>query len=388
MKVRLRQQCRQDPQRVYSWHQHDSIHSDTYANRGLQQYLPLRDFDDVTNALNFDTADCHVIGGCDLYTTKAAGGDKKLYKTIENSLESQYESLLRFSASLSPPQASSAAASLNLSRSSPFGPLSQISSRRTFAYLIATLNASHPDYDFSHLLRPSDFRREKSLKAVLNTLDTTLYNLRPRPTSHAVPSHWSSEVTSGRPSTPSGSQTWGPRMWRLIDKEMSLKECSVYCYSPEEDPYDGEEGAIWSFNYFFFNKARKRVCYIYLRGLSIISHSPAQRTPMKTKRSADDDWSRSDITGAGKRARYWLGDRANDDVSSGWGEDDDEEDIVAGPYDDDELGVFEVVDDGYEPRYVLSADEAGSPYSERSRRSMSKGTVRGISEEIADAMEV
>ncbi|KAL2057305.1 hypothetical protein ABVK25_002358 [Lepraria finkii] len=53
------------------------------------KYLPLRDFDDVTNALNFDTADCHVIGGCDLYTTKAAGADKKLYKNIENSLETQ-----------------------------------------------------------------------------------------------------------------------------------------------------------------------------------------------------------------------------------------------------------------------------------------------------------
>lgn len=177
-------------------------------------------------------------------------------------------------------------------------------------------------------------------------------------------------------------------MWRLIDKEMSLKECSVYCYSPEEDPYDGEEGAIWSFNYFFFNKARKRVCYIYLRGLSIISHSPAQRTPMKTKRSADDDWSRSDKSGACKRARYWLGDRANNDVSSGWAEDDDEEDIIADPYDDDESEVLEALYDEDEPRYVLSADEAESPYSERSRRSMSKGTVRGISEEIADAMDV
>src|SRR4051794_4444466 len=145
------------------------------------KFLPLPDFDDVTSALNFDTPECHVIGGCDLYTTKAAGSDKKLYKNIEHSLESQYESLLRLSASLSPPQASSAASSLNLSRASPFGPLSQLSSRRTFAYLIATLNASHPDYDFSHLLRPSDFKRERNLKAVMNTIDTTLYNLRPRP---------------------------------------------------------------------------------------------------------------------------------------------------------------------------------------------------------------
>ncbi|PSS20365.1 hypothetical protein M430DRAFT_27418 [Amorphotheca resinae ATCC 22711] len=130
------------------------------------KFLPLRDFDDVTSALNFHTPDCKVIGGCDLYTTKAAGSDKKLYRNIENSLESQYESLLRLSASVSPPQGSSGPSPLNLSRSSPFGPLSQISSRRTFAYLIATLNASHPDYDFSHILRPADFRRERSLKAI------------------------------------------------------------------------------------------------------------------------------------------------------------------------------------------------------------------------------
>src|SRR2546421_11186793 len=95
----------------------------------LLQFLSLRDFEDVTSALNFHTPDCHVIGGCDLYTTKAAGSDKKLYRNIENSLESQYESLLRLSESVSPPQ-SSGPSPLNLARPSPLCPLSQISSRR------------------------------------------------------------------------------------------------------------------------------------------------------------------------------------------------------------------------------------------------------------------
>src|SRR5271156_5048584 len=137
-----------------------------------------RDFDVVSSSLNFTTPDLHVLGGCDLYTTKAAGGDKKLYKNIENGLEAQYKSNLQFSHSLSPPQAHQLASSLNLSRSSPFGNLGMISSRRTYAYMIATLNASHPDYDFSHVLRPSDFKREKHLRVVMNTLDTTMYNLR------------------------------------------------------------------------------------------------------------------------------------------------------------------------------------------------------------------
>ncbi|KAI9715382.1 MAG: hypothetical protein M1812_006027 [Candelaria pacifica] len=342
------------------------------------EFLPLRDFDDVTSALSFDTPDCHVIGGCDLYTTKAAGSDKKLYKNIEHSLESQYESLLRLSASLSTPNSSAADSSLNLSRSSPFGSLSQISSRRTFAYLIATLNASHPDYDFSHLLRPTDFRREKSLRSVMNTLDTTLHNLRPRPKTNSlmVPSHWASTVT---PATPNGGQGWGPRMWGLIDKEMTLKECSIYCYSPEEDPYDGEDGAIWSFNYFFFNKARKRVCYIHLRGLSILSHSPAQHTPLQSKRRAEEDDWESGSTGAAKRARYWLGDRAPGEVSGGWGEDDDEN---ISSWNEDEVDVEGVIDDGDELDNGFSDDDV------MLTRETSKSAVRNMSEDVVESMEV
>ncbi|KAL9122624.1 MAG: hypothetical protein Q9187_000815 [Circinaria calcarea] len=361
--------------------------SEAPAN-GLNQYLPLRDFDDVTNALNFDTVDCRIIGSCDLYTTKAAGGDKKLYKNIEHSLEAQYESLLRFSASLSPPQASSAAASLNLSRSSPFGSLSQISSRRTFAYLIATLNASHPDYDFSHILQPSDFRREKSLKSVINTLDTTLYNLRPRQSSSIPngPPHWSSDISAVGPPTPGGSPLWNPRMWRVIDNEMSLKDCSIYSYSPEEDLYDIEEGAIWSFNYFFFNKARKRVCYIYLRGLSIISHSPYLRNPITMKRRAEEEWQTGVESGASKRARYWLGDRAMQDVTSSWdNDDDDDNDIVVSKAVGDRAEEPQLVNDSDRPEHPMSTDPPANPQRTRSR---SKSTMRGISEDIADSMEV
>ena len=178
-------------------------------------------------------------------------------------------------------------------------------------------------------------------------------------------------------------------MWQIIDKEMSLKECSVYCYSPEEDPYDGEEGGIWSFNYFFFNKARKRVCYIYLRGLSIISHSPIQKTPISVKRSADGQWD-GEVAGASKRARYWLGDRAAGDVTSGWGEDDvdaeaaDKEQPVEMSWRDREGSSLSLPDADGSP-YLLSADEAHSPCSGRGR---SQSTMRAISEDIAESMEI
>lgn len=286
-----------------------------------------------------------------------------------------------FSNSLSPPQAHLVAPSLNLSRSSPFGNLGQISSRRTYAYLIATLNASHPDYDFSHVLRPADFKRERSLRAVMNTLDTTLYNLRPRP---ATPVLCPGTQT---PSSGSNGLTWGPRTWRLIDQQMRLKECTIFRYAP--DDYDlfeeDEEGSIWSMNYFFFNKALKRVCYLYLRGISMLSQLSSQRprTPVRqAKRFADDEsdgWLTPDL-GARKRARYWLGDRDGVKVAD-HDEDDHEQELTPGNTANKVSLTQRPLVDEYD-NYILSDDDA------RSARSRSKSTVRGISEDIAEALEV
>jgi Maf1 regulator len=360
--------------------------------------MPTRDLDIVSSALNFTTPDLHVLGGCDLYTTKAAGGDKKLTKKIENGLEAQYRSNLQFSQSLSPPQVTQMASTLNLSRSSPFGNLGMVSSRRTYAYLIATLNASHPDYDFSHLLRPSDFKRVKHLRTVMNELDTMLYNLRPRATGSFI------NISGLQPGSacPPPSQTyWGPGTWRLIDHQMSLKECEIYCYKPDNyDLFeDDEEGSIWSMHYFFFNKARKRVCYLYLRGVSILSHSPSEppRTPItpRPKRYADesesDGWLTPDL-GARKRAKYWLGDRNEEDVHVA--EHDDVEVISPSSSDMPAINVEKSPseEEPYLPpkrplvdehdNYILSDEEV------RSQRSDSKSTVRALSEEIAASMDV
>ncbi len=178
-------------------------------------------------------------------------------------------------------------------------------------------------------------------------------------------------------------------MWRLIDKEMSLRECSIYCYAPEEDPYDGEEGSLWSLNYFFFNKSKKRVCYLYLRGFSILDTTPAQKTPVRAKRPASGTWSVDEDTSR-KRARFWLGDRAAD-----------VECVADG--DEETLEEEEVLDTGDEPRYVPSDTDTGdeSPCKGRGRSinsdmgslNTSKGSgrdgssVRGISEEIGASMD-
>ncbi|CZR52749.1 probable MAF1 Protein required for sorting of Mod5p [Phialocephala subalpina] len=331
-------------------------------------------FTEISSSLNFDTPDCRVIGGCDLYTTKAAGSDKKLYRNIENTLESQYESLLRLSASVSPPH-DEGPSPLNLTRSSPFGPLSQVSSRRTFAYLIATLNASHPDYDFSNILRPTDFRKERSLKAVINTIDSTLYNLRPSTAGMTlqVPSQTSYATTS---SASPNSQAWGPQMWSLIDKEMTLKECTVYCWAPVDEPFEEDEGAIWSLNYFFFNKELKRVAYFYVRGVPVMTHSPRQRSAMP-KRSASGF-----ETGANKRARYWLGDQAANLAN----EDDadlDEEDTTMWSNDDVDADEVDVMFDGDE-----FCDDYDDEADDEADEQIYKGPVRGMSEEISASMDM
>jgi AP-1 complex subunit sigma 1/2 len=346
----------------------------------------VRDFDTVTSALNFDTPDCHVTGGCDLYTTRAAGSDKKLYKDIDKSLESQHAALLKLGQSLSPPQQKQLEKSHALSRSSPFGNLAEISSRRTFAYLIATLNASHPDYDFSHVLRPADFKRERNLPKVMSALDSTLSNVRPV-----------------LPGVAAASPLWGPHMWAMIDKEMTLHDATVFSYQPADDPFDEEDGAIWAHHYFFFNKSRKRVAYLHVRGVPVVSHgSPRGATapmsmlsssPAKRRRALTTSSSMlEDMRGANKRARFWLGDtladRIVDDDSDGefddgmmWNRGLDGE--IGEYYDDDdaEPGLDEDVDDE-------DLDSEEEPDEDDDDDEVATSPMRGVSEDIAGRMEI
>ncbi|KAK6950736.1 hypothetical protein Daesc_007261 [Daldinia eschscholtzii] len=359
------------------------------------KFLPLRDFDVITSALNFSTAECRVKGGCDLYTTKAAGSDKKLYKSIETSLETQHAALLKFGASLSPPQRKEMAASLNLSRSSPFGNLSEISSRRTFAYLIATLNASHPDYDFSHVLRPTDFRRERNLQHVMANIDNTLNSVRPLGSSLLSPnantsyrSYSSSPSPNLAPGGDSISPVWSPHMWTMIDKEMALKDCTVFSYQPQEDPFDGDESAIWRLHYFFFNKNKKRVAYLYVRGLPNLVNSPA----LAPHRRGSNGLSKRHAMplpgslGANKRAKFWLGDQLASRIIEDNDYDDDDE------YDDDDMIPYDPDEDvEIDPLHDPSSDDESDQYDEDDEESEYEEvahSVRGMSEDIAARMEM
>lgn len=182
-------------------------------------------------------------------------------------------------------------------------------------------------------------------------------------------------------------------MWKLIDKEMSLRQCEKYSYAPDDDPFDGEEGAIWSMHYFFFNKEKRRVCYIYLRGFSVLSHSPVH-APTRPKPMQRKISSLSANEGAGKRASFWLSndmlERSED--TTGYGEDDDDEMIITGPGDDEVevpfMNLDDIRSDLLEGRYHYSISE-DDEYDDEVQDSW-KGSrhVRGLSEEISAQMEL
>lgn len=347
------------------------------------QYLPVCDFEAVTSAVNFNTPDCNATGGCDVYTTKSTGSDKKLYKNIDKDLNSQHAALLELGASLSPPDrehmlATSPRMQL-FSTSSAFGPLSELSSRRTFAYLIATLNASHPHYDFSHVLRPGDFKRERNLRRVMVNLDSILQNVRP-----------GLEATS-LDSSPGGAlnSVWGPRCWSLIDKEMRLNECSIFSYHPDPDPFEEDESAIWAVHYFFFNRALKRVAYLYVRVVPVISATSPTLRPANVghhKRHPDFE-----SQGVKKRARYWLGDRDARLVAPHEDEDGQHDDGLYWNRGEDG-GLVPFSDDDYTPD--LDDDLGDEPPADNDddddddSRTLGKCHERLMSEDIAGRMEI
>lgn len=129
----------------------------------------------------------------------------------------------------------------------PFGPINEPSSRRTFAYLIAILNASYPDHDFSSL-EPTDFTKS-SLKSFISKFENSLYSMGKQ----------------------SNEQDW---IWEIINDHMTLSDCIVYQYSPSKSFLEDEPGYLWNLMGFLFNRKRKRVAFIYLIASRLNSETP------------------------------------------------------------------------------------------------------------------
>ncbi|KAG9356094.1 hypothetical protein JZ751_000938 [Albula glossodonta] len=100
-----------------------------------------------------------------------------------------------------------------------------------------------------HTARSHEFSRERSLNWVANAVNSSLFS--------AVGEDFNS---------------LGPQLWSAIDQEINLQGCDIYSYNPDldSDPF-GEDGSLWSFNYFFHNKKMKRILFFTCRSVSVFS---------------------------------------------------------------------------------------------------------------------
>lgn len=210
--------------------------------------------DGISAALCMDTGDCKIEGRVESYSCKMAGNDKKLYKQ-QSHQEGQGSSLQ----ALSPSQTFVGSPLASTPGSPPFSPIGMPQgggdsgpqfcdtiSYKTLFYLRSTLTAAfQPDYVFTNA-KSERFSREPNVKWVMDAVRTNL-----------------SATTGG---------TFGQmesQLWAAIDEEIHLSECDIYSYNPEfdSDPF-GEEGTLWSFSYFFYNKKLKRILFFSCNAIS------------------------------------------------------------------------------------------------------------------------
>lgn len=187
----------------------------------------------------------------EIYSCKLVTNEKRLYKQLNGDPENDPHKL----EALAPPESSSYSCSpskfYSRSLTSEDGdaknPICDTISRKTLFYLIATLNASFgPDYDFSKA-KAEEFSKEPSHSWVMNAIDSNFLS---------SPAHQSYSILK-------------PQLWQAIDTAISMAECEIYSYNPDlsSDPYS-EDGCLWSFNYFFYNKKLKRILFFTCRSTS------------------------------------------------------------------------------------------------------------------------
>lgn len=351
------------------------------------------DLELVNQELNFSSLDENLVirGGCDLFTTKPIGSDRKLFKTIERHLDQILEdnqlsrsidkerkqSVSSILGSSSSPLntanhqmmgftrrgsgASSITSDIEISEpgtsfgnvvnseqtgvsfhdESPFGSLKDISSRKVFAYLIAILNTTYPDHDFSNLqpttenFHKLDFtedlrhqfnnimmslgKKEDTLAWIWDTLNVYM-EIQPNNLST------NGEYSQSRRKSSSNSIS-APITEGIYDSDYYLK---VYEFQPSDQsiledlnyPYQ----TMWSNYWFIYNKKRKRVCFLYLTAINKLHYSEMNRSrspfdldskeplePQRSLRSFDDD----DFMGEGNGDDEVQYDDLNRDIIGG-----------------------------------------------------------------------
>lgn len=177
---------------------------------------------------------------------------------------------------------------------SPFGPLKNVTTRKTFAYLIAILNTTYPDHDFSNL-QPSteNFHKINGPEELINKFNNVMISLGkkedllnwiwdtvnlymdiipPKSASNNgfARSRHNSMNGGGNYATPLSPAESPPN-------GNSFEGCQIYEFQPTDQsiledlnyPYQ----AMWSYYWFIYNKKKKRVSFLYLTAINKIHYS-------------------------------------------------------------------------------------------------------------------
>lgn len=228
-------------------------------------------FEAINSSLSFETGDSKIIAGIESYSCKMIGSEKALYKRWNGSGDDArsphaYEALSppgqgffgsptvlqtqnsTCDSSWSSGEEEGGHFSNNGSLNTSPGVLCDVISRKTLFHLISTLNAAFPDYEFSSA-SSSEFSKEAHLQTVINSVDNLL--------SITAMDHYSKVRHE---------------LWRTLNEEIRLQDCDIYSYTPDltSDPFV-EDGCLWSFNYFFYNRKMKRVVLFTCRAQSPFS---------------------------------------------------------------------------------------------------------------------
>jgi hypothetical protein len=153
-------------------------------------------------------------GKVETYSCKKAGEDKKNSKILEEMYSKSTSS------------SNNTSGSLEISQS-------------LLIDLIHTLNAALLDHDFSSLIKsPTESFKYLPVGNVVSIINSYL-----------------AEITATE-------TTFLEELWSSIDESISLSSCEAYQLTI--DPFvdiDGDRPYIWSFNFFFFNKELRRICF-------------------------------------------------------------------------------------------------------------------------------
>lgn len=294
-------------------------------------------------------------GGCDLFTTKPIGADRKLFKTIDRHLDQILEDqqlseshdrdrkssvssfigkscspgqLLKGSLHLDSSLKDSVSLHFNnelqslyrnsptdnsfdgmvdglpLIEDSPFGSLKQALTRKTFAYLIAILNTTYPDHDFSSL-QPSteNFHKIDSIETLVNQFNNIMVSLGKKDdllswiwdTINAYmdilpPRSPSQGGSSRRNSLNIGGVSVSPSSEAFVSVDPGIK---IYEFRPtdqsiSEDLYHPHR-IMWSNYWFIHNKKKKRVCFLYLTGINRVHYGQLNVASQFGAKSFEDE---------------------------------------------------------------------------------------------------